>query len=198
MTSKFQVCLTKRSKACPTTFEHPTTNLIDRDTIHESGRMVAKLLGRFNDCGGPGAARGGDRGTHFRETPRFTILIVHGQFFPCCSARRSCSKPAPANPLDQRRQDTFAAPFRAWMAKSSRWRRRLDRRAFSWRRQLRATVGQSDRAHITDGSFLGITSVTDPDGSQRAVEVHVFPEAMRGTGEGSYDWDGRVFMGAAK
>ena len=34
-----------------------------------------------------------------------------------------------------------------------------------------ATVVHSDRAHITDGSFLGITFVTDPDGSQRAVEV---------------------------
>jgi hypothetical protein len=52
-----------------------------------------------------------------------------------------------------------------------------------------ATVVQSDREHITGGSFLGITSVTQPDGSQRAVEVHVFPEAMRGTGEGSYGWD---------
>jgi hypothetical protein len=54
---------------------------------------------------------------------------------------------------------------------------------------LVATVVQSDRAHITDGSFLGITSVTEPNGSQRAVEVHVFPDAMRGTGEGSYGWD---------
>jgi hypothetical protein len=52
-----------------------------------------------------------------------------------------------------------------------------------------ATIVQSDRSQITDGSFLGITSVKDPDGSQRAVEVHVFPEAMRGTGEGSYGWD---------
>ena len=52
-----------------------------------------------------------------------------------------------------------------------------------------ATVVQSDRAQLTDGSFLGITSVTQPDGSERAVEVHVFPEAMRGTGEGSYEWD---------
>ena len=52
-----------------------------------------------------------------------------------------------------------------------------------------ATVVQSDRAHLTDGSFLGITSVAEPDGSQRAVEVHVFPEAMRGTGEGNYGWD---------
>jgi hypothetical protein len=52
-----------------------------------------------------------------------------------------------------------------------------------------ATLIQSDRAHLTDGSFLGITSVAEPDGSRRAVEVHVFPEAMRGTGEGNYGWD---------
>ena len=52
-----------------------------------------------------------------------------------------------------------------------------------------ATVVKSDRAHITDGSFLGIASVTQPDGSQRAVEITVFPESMRGAGEGSYAWD---------
>jgi hypothetical protein len=52
-----------------------------------------------------------------------------------------------------------------------------------------ATVVQSDRARLTDGSFLGITSVAEPDGSRGAVEVHVFPEAMRGTGEGNYGWD---------
>jgi hypothetical protein len=51
------------------------------------------------------------------------------------------------------------------------------------------TVVPSDRDHITGGSFLGITSVTGPAGSERAVEVHVFPEAMRGSGEGSYAWD---------
>ena len=28
-----------------------------------------------------------------------------------------------------------------------------------------------------------------PNGSQKAVEIHVFPESMRGTGEGSYPWD---------
>jgi hypothetical protein len=52
-----------------------------------------------------------------------------------------------------------------------------------------AAVVHSDREHISDGGFLGITSITQPDGSQRAVEVHVFPDAMRGTGEGSYAWD---------
>lgn len=28
-----------------------------------------------------------------------------------------------------------------------------------------------------------------PDGVQKAIEVHIFPESMRGTGEGHYDWD---------
>ena len=51
------------------------------------------------------------------------------------------------------------------------------------------SVEPSDRAHIKDGSFLGIASVPGPGGTQRAREVVVFPEAARGTGEGSYDWD---------
>src|SRR6202045_5292696 len=42
---------------------------------------------------------------------------------------------------------------------------------------------------IKVGSFIGITTVPDPDGTQKAVEVHVFPEDMRGTGEGSRPYD---------
>jgi hypothetical protein len=39
------------------------------------------------------------------------------------------------------------------------------------------------------GSFIGTTTVPESDGSQKAVEVHVFPEDMRGTGEGSRPYD---------
>jgi len=42
---------------------------------------------------------------------------------------------------------------------------------------------------IKVGSFVGATTVPGPDGDQNAVEVHVFPESMRGTGEGSRPWD---------
>jgi hypothetical protein len=28
-----------------------------------------------------------------------------------------------------------------------------------------------------------------PDGTQKAVEIHIFPEAMRGSGEGHRPWD---------
>lgn len=39
------------------------------------------------------------------------------------------------------------------------------------------------------GSFVGTTTVPGPDGRHNAVEVHVFPEDMRGTGEGSRPYD---------
>ncbi|MBR0810559.1 hypothetical protein JQ544_03420 [Bradyrhizobium diazoefficiens] len=44
-------------------------------------------------------------------------------------------------------------------------------------------------ADIKPGSFIGATTVPGPDGGQNAVEVHVFPESMRGTGEGSRPYD---------
>jgi hypothetical protein len=42
---------------------------------------------------------------------------------------------------------------------------------------------------IKVGSFIGTTTVPGADGSPNAVEVHVFPEDMRGTGEGSRPFD---------
>jgi hypothetical protein len=44
-------------------------------------------------------------------------------------------------------------------------------------------------ADIKVGSFIGATTVPGPDGMPTAVEVHVFPENMRGTGEGSRPYD---------
>lgn len=41
---------------------------------------------------------------------------------------------------------------------------------------------------IKQGSFVGVTAVLR-NGNLQALEVHVFPESMRGTGEGHYDWD---------
>lgn len=41
---------------------------------------------------------------------------------------------------------------------------------------------------IKQGSFVGVTAILR-GGSLQALEVHVFPESMRGTGEGHYDWD---------
>lgn len=48
------------------------------------------------------------------------------------------------------------------------------------------------RASVTDikqGSYVGVAGMPQADGSQRALEVHIFPEPMRGTGEGHRPWD---------
>jgi hypothetical protein len=44
-------------------------------------------------------------------------------------------------------------------------------------------------ADIKQGSYVGIAGMPNADGSQRALEVHIFPEAMRGTGDGHRGWD---------
>lgn len=52
-----------------------------------------------------------------------------------------------------------------------------------------AGVMKASLSDIKHGSFVGVTAMPQADGSQRALEVHIFPEAMRGTGEGHYPWD---------
>jgi hypothetical protein len=44
-------------------------------------------------------------------------------------------------------------------------------------------------ADIKPGSFIGTAAVPGSDGKLRALEVAIFPDSMRGTGEGSYPWD---------
>jgi len=48
---------------------------------------------------------------------------------------------------------------------------------------------KASMADIKPGMFVGSTAMPGPDGSLSAVEVHIFPEAMRGTGEGHRPWD---------
>lgn len=43
----------------------------------------------------------------------------------------------------------------------------------------------SDLSHVTPSSFIGVTTVKQSDGSEQATEIHVFPEELRGLGEGS-------------
>jgi Domain of unknown function (DUF5666) len=44
-------------------------------------------------------------------------------------------------------------------------------------------------ADIKDNAFIGVSGLPQPDGSQQALEIHIFPEPMRGTGEGHQPWD---------
>src|ERR1700739_4705071 len=51
-----------------------------------------------------------------------------------------------------------------------------------------ATV-KGEMSDIQENSFVGITAMPQPDGTIKAVEVHVFAEPLRGIGEGHYPWD---------
>lgn len=51
-----------------------------------------------------------------------------------------------------------------------------------------AWVVASNLATLKDGDFVG-TATTGPDDALRAVELVIFPESMRGSGEGHYAWD---------
>jgi hypothetical protein len=50
-------------------------------------------------------------------------------------------------------------------------------------------IVKASLADIKPDSFVGSTAMPQPDGSWNAVEVHIFPEAMRGTGEGDRPFD---------
>jgi hypothetical protein len=63
---------------------------------------------------------------------------------------------------------------------------------------VRLTVGDStgingvekkSAADIGPNTFIGTTAVKDSRDRWRATEVHIFPESMRGAGEGHYAWD---------
>jgi hypothetical protein len=50
-------------------------------------------------------------------------------------------------------------------------------------------VKKVELASIGSGNYVGVATRTGADGTMQAIEVLVFPEAMRGRGEGSYPWD---------
>ena len=50
-------------------------------------------------------------------------------------------------------------------------------------------IAKAKLADIKQGDFVGIASLPQAAGGDGALEVLIFPPAMRGTGEGSYGWD---------
>ena len=54
---------------------------------------------------------------------------------------------------------------------------------------LYVAIVPATMADVKPGMFVGSAGMMQADGTQKAIEVHIFPESMRGTGEGHYDWD---------
>ena len=53
-------------------------------------------------------------------------------------------------------------------------------------------VAKSAMSEIKPGSYIGVSAMPEPDGTQKALAVHIFPEAQRGTAEGFRPWDLRA------
>ncbi len=52
-------------------------------------------------------------------------------------------------------------------------------------------VAKTQLSEIKQGSYIGVTAMPEPDGTQKAVAVHIFPESQRGAAEGFRPWDQR-------
>ena len=50
-------------------------------------------------------------------------------------------------------------------------------------------VAKTELSEIKPGSYIGVTAMPEPDGTQKAIAVHIFPEAQRGAAEGFRPWD---------
>jgi len=53
-------------------------------------------------------------------------------------------------------------------------------------------VVKTSLAEIKAGSYIGVTAMPEPDGTQKAIAVHIFPENQRGAAEGFRPWDLRA------
>jgi hypothetical protein len=53
-------------------------------------------------------------------------------------------------------------------------------------------VAKTELSDIKEGSYIGVTAMPEPDGTQKAVAVHIFPENQRGASEGFRPWDQRA------
>jgi Domain of unknown function (DUF5666) len=50
-------------------------------------------------------------------------------------------------------------------------------------------VVKASLADVQPGAFVGVGAMPQADGSQKAIQIMIFPEAMRGVGEGHRPWD---------
>jgi len=50
-------------------------------------------------------------------------------------------------------------------------------------------IAKSSLAEIKPNSYIGVSAMPEPDGTQKALAIHIFSEAQRGTGEGFRAWD---------
>ena len=50
-------------------------------------------------------------------------------------------------------------------------------------------VARTAISEIKPGAYIGVSAMPEPDGSQKALAIQIFPEAQRGVAEGFRPWD---------
>jgi hypothetical protein len=99
-------------------------------------------------------------------------------------AQQAASQPAPPTRLRGVIDKVDGGAMLATSSKGEELKLKLADKA------LVVAVVKASMADIKPGLFIGSGAMPQPDGSQRAIEVHIFAESMRGTGEGHRPWDG--------
>lgn len=111
------------------------------------------------------------------------LLLLSAAALALPAATRA--QPAPARPMRVRgRIVAFAAPV---LTVDARDGTRLDIRLGE--RPVVGAFRRIELSAVTPGSFIGTAAEPGADGRLEAREVHVFPENLRGTGEGHHPWD---------
>jgi hypothetical protein len=112
-------------------------------------------------------------------------LLVGALSIPAIAAAQSAASPAASPPVRVRGTVVYADA-------SSLVVRDRSGEVVSLARPAELPVSEVYPIKLSDiqrGSFIGTAALPQPDGTQKALEVLVFPEAARGTGEGHFPWD---------
>jgi hypothetical protein len=93
-----------------------------------------------------------------------------------------------AGPAQVRVRGTIEAVDGAMLTVRSRDRQMIYKIKVADNAVVRGIV-RASLAEIKADAFIGVSGMPQADGSQKALEIHIFPESMRGTGEGHGPWD---------
>ncbi|WP_192459379.1 hypothetical protein [Musicola keenii] len=116
-------------------------------------------------------------------TPRFTRLLLSSLLL--CSTWASAAD-APAKPQPPVR-GTITAVTDSQLQLTDRTGQNIDAMLTAQTRVM--SIAKANPGDIKPDSFIGTAAIPQPDGTLKALEVHVFDASLRGTGEGFRPWE---------
>jgi hypothetical protein len=118
------------------------------------------------------------------EDEMYRLIILAGLL--CCVAGTALAQAPAAAPTQRIRGDVVAVDGLNLQVRSRTGETLNIKLAENYTVTAVVKIGV-DR--IVPGTFVGTATMPQADGTQRAIEVLLFPEARRGSGEGHYPWD---------